>query len=328
MAYGVKVLATGRYLPERVLTNFDLEKIVDTTDEWIRTRTGIETRHIAAEDEATSDMGTQAALRAMEEANVKPEEIDLILVATLSPDKIFPNTACFVQKKIGAVNASCFSIEAACSGFVFGFQIAASMIQTGLYKRALLIGAEMLSSVVNWDDRTTCVLFGDGAGAVVLAQCPESENCFVASDTGSNGEYTDILHVQSGGTADPLTVEKLQNKQNCLEMSGKEVFKIAVNSMVSSAKISLEQANLTIDDIDWIIPHQANLRIIAAVGDRLGINKDKCYINVHRYGNTSAASIPIALDELVRADKIKRGDHILFVAFGGGLTWGSTILKW
>ncbi len=328
MQSGVKIVGTGRYVPDRILTNHDLENMVDTSDEWIKTRTGICQRYIASDEQATSDLAAGAALKALEAADLQPDEVDLIIVATITPDKIFPNTACFVQAKIGASNATCFSVEAACSGFTYMMEIASSMIGSGLYKNALIIGAEKLSSMVNWNDRTTCVLFGDGAGAAVLKACPLEESCFIASTLGADGRHTEILHTPAGGSRIPVTEDVLKQNLNTLHMSGQEVFKLAVTRMGAAAVDTLEKAGVTVEKVRWLIPHQANTRIINSIGKRVGIDPDQVYINVDRYGNTSAASIPIALDELVRDGKVAKGDYLLFVAFGGGLTWGANLIRW
>ncbi len=326
---GIKITGTGRYLPDKILSNLDLEAMVDTTDEWIRTRTGIEQRHIATDDQPTSFLGAGAAMQALEAAKLNPAEIELIIVATISPDKIFPNTACFVQKKIGAKNAVCFSVEAACSGFVYIMAIGSAMIESGLFKNAILIGAEKLSSIINWNDRSTCVLFGDGAGAVVLERTLSTEeNMHIYSKLGSDGNHSDILHVPGGGSCQPFSQTVLDKKLHFLAMSGQEVFKLAVTTMAAAAKETLEKSGISIDDIKWLIPHQANTRIITAVAKRLNIDEKKVYVNLANYGNTSGATIPIALDELVRGGLINKGDYLLFVAFGGGLTWGANLIRW
>jgi 3-oxoacyl-[acyl-carrier-protein] synthase-3 len=325
---GVTIAGTGSYAPEKVLTNDDLSKIVDTTDEWIKTRTGISERHIAEDDEFTSDMSAKAAIAALEAADMKAADIELIIVATLTPDKTFPNTASLVQKIIGSPSAACFSIEAGCTGFVYALEVASGMIGSGLYKNALVIGAEKLSSIVDWTDRTTCILFGDAAGAAVLKASNFENNCYLGSDLGSSGEQHDILHIPAGGCAIPITEQVIKDKLNTLCMNGKEVFKHAINGMTASAKAALEKANLSLDDIDWVVAHQANKRIISAVGQKLNIPEEKLYINVDRFGNTSAASVPLAFDEMVRRDMIKRGHKVLFVAFGGGLTWGASVIKY
>ena len=326
---GIKFVGTGSYLPEKVLTNHQLEEMVDTTDEWIRTRTGIESRHIAGDDEPTSALGAMASLKALEAANMTPEEVELIIVATISPDKIFPNTGCFIQKRIGANQATCFSVEAACSGFVYILAIGAALIQTGLYNNALLVGAEKLSSFIDWNDRSTCVLFGDGAGAVIIKATTENEeNAYIGSRLGSDGKFTDILHIPGGGTYSPFSQDVLDQKLHFLDMSGQEVFKLAINMMVLAANEILDQSGVTISDIKWLIPHQANTRIISSVAKRLGLPEERAIINLDKYGNTSGATIPIALDEVVRRNQVERGDYILLVAFGGGLTWGASLIRW
>jgi len=326
--YGVRITGTGSYTPEKILTNKDLEKMVDTTDEWITTRTGIKERHIAASDESTSDMAVKAAVNALKVANLQAEQIDLILIPTLSPDNAFPNTGCHVQRKLGAKNAACFSIEAACSGFLYGLKIATDMIRCGSYKNILLVCAEKMSMHIDWEDRATCVLFGDGAGAVVLQACPEKENSILASKLGADGNYADLLIIPAGGSKQPITAQLLKEKKNFLHMSGREVFKLAVTAMAKTSEEVLSTANVQKKDIKWLVPHQANNRIIQAVGKRLKIEAERVYINVDRYGNTSAASIPIALDEMVKNNKLNKGDYILLTAFGGGLTWGSQLIRW
>ncbi len=328
MEYGVTVRGTGSYLPARVLTNHDLAAMVDTSDEWIRTRTGIAERHIAAADEPTSVLAANAARQALAMAGATAADLDLIIVATISPDRPFPNTACFVQKHLQAANATCFSLEAACSGFVYGLEVASALLRTGAFRLALVIGAEKLSSIVNWKDRTTCVLFGDGAGAAVLARCPPAENSLLCSTLGSDGNYTDILHVPGGGSQQPFSREVLERELHFLQMSGQEVFKLAVTAMTAAARQTLEKAGVSVDQVRWMVPHQANTRILTSVAKRLDLDEQRVYINLDRYGNTSAATIPIALDELVRGGKVQRGDYLLLVAFGGGLTWGANLLRW
>ena len=325
---GIKILGTGSYAPKRVLTNHDLEKMVDTSDEWIRTRTGIEERKIAAENETASDMAEQAALKACEMAGVSPDELDIIIVATISGDKPFPSTACYLQKKIKAEKAVCFDIQAACSGFLFGMDIINAMMNTNTsLKKALIVGVEKISYLTDWEDRNTCVLFGDGAGAMVLEHCDKAEGV-IASKISSDGKYTDILEVPSGGSASPIDAEVLKNRSQFIRMEGQEVFKLAVTAMVSASKEVLESAGVQSSEIRWLVPHQANLRIIKAVGKRLDLTEENVYINVNKYGNTSAASIPIAVDELVRAGKVERGEYLLLTAFGAGLTWGASLIKW
>jgi 3-oxoacyl-[acyl-carrier-protein] synthase III len=325
---GIKIIGTGKYAPENIVTNDDLAETVETSHDWIVTRTGIEQRHIAADDQATSDLCVPAAQNALSDAGITADDLDLIIVATLSPDKPFPNTATILQRKIGAMNAACFSIEAACTGFVYAMEVASSMVRCGNYKYALVIGAEKLSSQVNWSDRNTCVLFGDGAGAAVIESVDEKDNSLLNSILASDGTHEELLHTAIGGSATPATADNLEDPGRYLQMQGREVFKLAVTNMANSVKKALEEVNLSVDDIDWLIPHQANVRIISAVGDKVGIASEKVFVNVQKYGNTSAATIPIALDELARSGELKRGQILVFVAFGGGFTWGATVLKY
>jgi 3-oxoacyl-[acyl-carrier-protein] synthase-3 len=323
----VSIIGTGSYVPEKILTNADLSKIVDTTDEWITTRTGIKERRIAGKNEFTSDMATKAALSAIEQAGISPKEIDLILLATATPDMLFPATACLVQTKLGATNAACLDISAACAGFLFGVEIAQQFITSHTYETVLVIGAEKLSSITNWSDRNTCVLFGDGAGAAVLRH-RGSTHGVIATHVGSDGQYADILFMPGGGCRTPITPENAGQNLSTIHMSGKDVYKQAVIAMLGASKKVLEQAGLTIDDIACVIPHQANVRIIEAIADRLKIPRDRFYVNLDRYGNTSAAAVAIALDEANRTGRIKAGDYVLMVVFGGGLTWASTVIEW
>lgn len=325
------IIGTGSYLPDKILTNADLSKIVDTSDEWITTRTGIKERHIAAEDQATSDLASEAARRAMTAAGVAPEEIDLIVVATVTPDMFFPSTACFVQRKIGATKAVCFDISAACSGFLYALQVARHFLNAGSRTTALVIGAEKLSSLVNWEDRNTCVLFGDGAGAVVIRAVDTETDApgrVLSTVMGSDGTLSDLLKVPGGGSAMPITPENAASRPNTIHMEGRETFKHAVTRMCQASEQALEMAGLTKADIAMVIPHQANARIITAIADRLGLPEEKTFVNVDKYGNTSAATIPVALDEAHRQGRIKRGDIVLLVAFGGGFTWASSVLRW
>ena len=321
------IIGTGSYAPEKILTNDDLSRMVDTSDEWITTRTGIKERRIA-KDEQTSDMAAKAALRALEQAKVSPGEIDLLIVATATPDMVFPATACFVQKKIGASKAACLDVSAACAGFLFAVEIAQQFITSQTYDTVLVIGADKLTAITNWTDRNTCVLFGDGAGAVVLAHRDGNAHGVISTCMGSDGAFSDILFMPGGGTKTPITAENAHLHLQTIHMSGKEVYKQAVTAMVAAAKKAIAQAGLTAEDIDCLIPHQANLRIIEAVGERLGIPREKVFVNVDRYGNTSAASAGIALDEANRSGQIKRGDYVLLVVFGGGLSGASTIIEW
>ncbi len=323
------ILGTGSYAPERVLTNDDLAHMVDTSDEWVRTRTGIRERRIAAAGEQTSDMAVQAAKRALANAGVTAAEVDLLVVATLTPDLPMPACACLVQAKLGVpATAACFDLNAACSGFVFGLDMVCAMIASGRYKRALLIGAEKLSAIVDWQDRTTCVLFGDGAGAAVIGAVPGSGRGFVGARLGTMGESADLLFIPRGGTAAPSTAESIAAREHCIRMKGKEVFKLAVRGMDDAARDILEQHQVRPDQIALVIPHQANLRIIEAISDYLELPMDRFFVNVDRYGNTSAASIPLALDEARQAGRIKPGDLTLLVSFGAGLTYGSALVRW
>ncbi len=324
----VSIVGTGSYVPERILTNEEISKFVDTNDEWITTRTGIRERRIAADDEHTSDMAVKAARNAMEQANVTSEEIDLILVATTTPDMMFPATACLVQRTIGATNAACLDISAACAGFLFAVEIGQQFITSHTYETVLVIGAEKLSTITNWTDRNTCVLFGDGAGAVILKHRDASEHGVISTHIGSDGNYADILFMPGGGSKTPITAANADQHLQTIHMSGKDVYKQAVISMLSASKKALDLAGLTIEDIACVIPHQANLRIIEAIGERLGIPRERFFVNVDRYGNTSAAAVAIALDEANRTGRIKRGDYVLLVVFGGGLTWASSVMQW
>lgn len=322
------ITGTGAYLPEKVITNADLEKMVDTSDEWIRQRTGIVERRIADDDTATSDLSIRAARRAIEHAQIDPVDIEMILVATVTPDSFFPSTACYVQKGIGAKNASAMDVSAACAGFLYGLDLADGLIKSGRYDTILVVGGEVFNNIINWKDRSTCVLFGDGAGAAVV-QATEEPKGILASYIGSDGDYADInlLGIPAGGSRMPLTPEGLERKLDKIQMNGREVFKLGVRLMPEAAQRVLRKANVSVEDIDLLIPHQANLRIIEAVGDRLGVPREKVYINVDKYGNTSAATVIIALDEAIREGCAKPGDLVLLVTFGAGVTWGSTLLQ-
>src|SRR6187399_328491 len=324
----VSIVGTGSYVPEKILTNEDLSRMVDTSDEWITTRTGIKERRIAAKDENTSDMAAKAALNAIEQAKISPTDIDLILVATATPDMLFPATACFVQKKIGATNAACLDIAAACAGFIFGLEIAQQFITSHTYDTVLVIGAEKLTSITNWTDRNTCVLFGDGAGAAILQHRSQSTHGVISTHIGSNGNYSDSLWMPGGSCKTPITAENAHQHLQTIHMSGKDVYKQAVISMLEASHKALDAAGLKIEDIACVIPHQANIRIIEAIADRLKIPVEKFFINVDRYGNTSAAAVAIALDEANRSGRLKPGDYILMVVFGGGLTWASSVVQW
>ncbi len=321
------ITGVGSYVPEKILTNADLEKMVDTSDEWITTRTGIKERHMAAKDEFTSDMAAKAAQRAMKMAGVTASEIDLIIVATITPDMPFPATACFVQQKIGAKRAAAFDLEAACSGFIYGLEIGQQFIMSRTYDTVLVIGAEKLSAITDWKDRNTCVLFGDGAGAAVL-QNRENSHGLLTAVMGADGGKANLLFMPAGGSRCPASRDSVDARQHFLHMSGKETFKNAVQAMCSAAQEVLRRCEVDITRIKCVIPHQANRRIIDAVGERLGATPEQMFINVNRYGNTSAASVAIALDEAVASGKIQRGDLLLLVVFGAGLTWGAAVIEW
>jgi len=324
----VTIAGTGSYLPERIMTNKDLESVVDTTEEWITSRTGIKERRIAAEGENTSDLATAAAKNALENAGIDAADIDLIIVGTITPDTLTPATACYVQHNIGATSALAFDVSAACSGFLYAMEIAQRMISDGAFKNALIIGAEKLSAFTNWSDRNTCVLFGDGAGAAVLTRGTENTGRILATKVGTDGSKASILNIPGGGSACPTTRENADQKLASLAMQGKEVFKHAVNAMKRSAEAVIEDAGLNADNIKLVIPHQANLRIIDAIADRLTIPNEKVFVNLHKYGNTSAAAVAIALDEAHREGKFERGDNIVLVGFGAGLTWAAVAIEW
>ncbi len=322
----IQIAGTGRFLPEKVLTNADLEKLVATSNQWIIERTGIHERRIAAEGVCASDLATPAARQALEAAGMKPEEVELIVVGTSTPDMNFPSTACFVQSKLGAVKAVAFDVLAACSGFIYGVSIANNFIKSGQCKNALVIGAEVYSSIINWEDRTTCVLFGDGAGAVVL-KAGEGESGILSTHIFSDGSKSADLYTPGGGSVNRFTPDLVSEKKYALCMKGNSTFKVAVKSMADAARVALEQNGLTGADIKIVIPHQANLRIVSAVAKQLGLDESLFYINLDRYGNTAAASIPIALDEVVRNGRAGKGDLALMVTFGGGFTWGSVLVR-
>jgi len=321
------ITGVGSYVPARILTNAHLEKMVDTSDEWIITRTGIKSRRQAAKDEFTSDMAAHAAQRAMKKAGVTADQIDLIIVATITPDMPFPATACIVQQKIGARRAAAFDLEAACSGFIYGLEIGQQFIMSRTYDTVLVIGAEKLSSIVDWTDRNTCVLFGDGAGAAVLQSRPNSHGLLTAV-MGADGSKGSLIHMPGGGSRCPASVDSVAAKLHYLRMDGRETFKSAVQAMCHAAQEALRRCELDISKIKCVIPHQANRRIIDAVGKRLGATPEQLFINLDRYGNTSAASVAIALDEAVSSGKIQRGDLILMMVFGAGLTWGAAVIEW
>jgi 3-oxoacyl-[acyl-carrier-protein] synthase-3 len=321
------IVGTGMSVPDRVLSNLDLEKMVDTTDEWITTRTGIRERRISEEGEPLSKFAIEAGRRAIEASGVDPSEIDLIILATVTPDMHIPATSCAVQHKLGCVNAASFDMQAGCTGFIYAQSVAKQFLLSGSSRNVLVIGGEMLSKYVDWDDRATCVLFADGAGAVVMSTGEEPRGV-LASALHTDGSMVDFLCMPGGGSLHPPRQEMIDQRLHFIRMRGNETFKVAVRSMSEVCREVLGKAGLEASDVDWLVPHQANLRIIKAVGSRLRIPEERCYINIDRYGNTSAASIPIALDEGVRNGKIKRGDIVLMTAFGAGLTWGGSVVRW
>ena len=324
---GVRIIGTGSYLPEKVLTNKDLEKIVDTSDEWIVSRTGIKERRICSDKEAASDLGIKAGQRALEDANVKVQDVDLLIVATITPDMFFPSTACIIQTELGIKNAAVFDLNAACAGFIYSLSTAQQFLQTGTYKTALVIATETLSKITDWKDRNTCVLLGDGAGAAVLKK-EKGDSGILSCYLDADGRYGDLLNMPAGGSRIPATVATVKNRLHYLKMKGNETFRIAIPEMTKSAKRGLENCGLKMEDVSLVIPHQANIRIIRALARRLSIPIEKVFVNIDRCANTSAATVAIALDEANRQGRIKKGDIIELVAFGAGFTWGSCVIKW
>ncbi len=324
---GVTIAGTGMYVPERVLTNHDLARMVDTSDDWIRERTGIQERRIAGPGEASSDLAVIAARRALASAGLTAGDVDQIIVATTTPDRFLPSCACTVQAKLGATRAAAYDMFAACTGFIYGLALARGLVGTGMAETVLLIGVETLSRISDYTDRNTCVLFGDGAGAVVLRPCEPGQG-LLALSMHSDGQQGEMLEVPAGGSSQPTTVETLAQRLHFIHMKGKELFKVAVRAMDESMRDVLEKAGMTAHDIDLLIPHQANLRIIEAVRERLGLPAEKVVVNIQRYGNTSSASIPISLDEMARAGRLWPGQRLGFVAFGGGVTWGASLVNW
>ncbi|MDR3708518.1 MAG: ketoacyl-ACP synthase III [Capsulimonadaceae bacterium] len=322
----VGILGTGSQVPDNVVTNFDLEKRLDTSDEWIRSRTGIVARRIAADNEATSDLAIGAARAALDDANVSADEVDLLIVATCTPDRLMPATAVIVQAALGATKAAAFDLNAACSGFAYALDIATQALRGGAYRRALVIGAEVMSRTVNWNDRAVCVLFGDAAGAVVLG--PVEKGGVLSSYLGADGAGANLLYIPAGGYREPNTPATLEANRNCMIMNGREVYRFAVQVMGEAVIKALSQCGLTPDNISLFVPHQANIRIIESAAKRLALPFDKVFINLDKYGNTSAASIPLALDEAVRAGRIHAGDIVVTVGFGAGLTWGANVIEW
>ena len=323
----IRLLGSGSYIPEKILTNEDLQDIVETSDEWIRGRTGICERRIAGDNQACSDLCLEASYKALEEANIEAEDIDLIIVATMTPDKPFPNTAIILQKKLKACNAACFSMEVACAGFVYALEVASSMLNSGNYKNALVVGGEKLSSIVNWRDRGTCILFGDGAGALVLQKSNDNRDFLIQSILRADGNFEEDLHTPIGGSAVSLSEDNIKDDGRYLMMNGNQVYREAILCMSEVVIDCLKKANLTTEDIDYFIPHQANLRIIKSLQKRLNFPDEKIFINIHKYGNTSAASVPIAFDELRKEKTLYSGQKIMTVAFGGGFAWGANIIE-
>jgi len=322
----VGIIGVGEYFPARVLTNQDLEKMVDTSDEWITTRTGIKERHIVNEGEATSDLAIKAAKEALQNAGIKPQDLELIIVATITPDMQFPSVSCLVQHALGAKKACCFDISAACAGFVYGIVTAQQFITNGIYKNALVIGAEVLSSITDWQDRSTCVLFGDGAGAAVLSEVKKGG--ILSTYLGSDGSMADLLMLPGGGSRNPASHQTIDNRMHYIKMRGNELFKLAVKIMAEAAKTALDKAGLKCEDVDCFIPHQANLRILTAVAKKLGLDEKKIYLNIHKYGNVSSASTATALCQAVKERVIKKGDIVVLDAFGAGLVWGACVMEW
>lgn len=323
----VKIAGTGSYIPQRVLTNQDLAKMVETSDEWISTRTGIRERRIAGENEASSDLAYHAAKRALKDAHVKPQDLDMIVVATITPDMIFPATACILQERLGARKVAAFDLEAACSGFLYGLSVGNQFIATGMYNTVLVVASETLSKIVDWEDRNTCVIFADGAGAAVIEASSDSSR-IISSYLGADGGGADLVGVPAGGSRLCTSLETVKNRQHYMKMKGNELFKRAVRAMTHAIHASLEEGNLKPSDVDYFIPHQANMRIIEAVAKKVGLTQDKVHINLDQCGNMSAASVAVGLDEAVRNKKIKKGDKVLLTCFGGGLTWASLIIEW
>ncbi|MBU2541078.1 MAG: ketoacyl-ACP synthase III [Candidatus Omnitrophica bacterium] len=322
----VGIIGVGDYLPKRILNNSHLEKMVNTSDEWIFTRTGIKERRIARKNESTSDMAVVAARRALRNAHLKAQDVDLIIVATITGDMHFPSTACLVQNALGAFNAACFDINAACPGFVYALVNAQAFIKSGIYRNALIIGAEKLTSITDWTDRNTCILFGDGAGAAVLA--PVKRGGILSSFLASNGALADLLFLPAGGSKLPTSKQTLKQRMHFIKMRGNELFKFAVKLMVDAANSALKKCGLNCSDVTYIIPHQANIRILLAVARKLGLPKEKIFLNLHKYGNMSSASTAVALSEVIKKKKLKKGDILVLDAFGAGLVWGAAVIEW
>ena len=321
------ITGIGSYLPNKVLTNYDLEKMVDTSNDWIIQRTGIKERRIVENGVTTSDLATQASLRAMEDAGVSPKDLDMIITSTITPDHIFPSTSCYIQQKIGATRACAFDILAACAGFIYAMSIGQNFINSGAMKTVLVVGAECLSKITDYTDRATCVLFGDGAGAVVIQRNPVKHE-ILSSSLAADGSEADVLIMPGGGARNPASLESIQQRLHYIQFKGKEVFKLAINNITNLILETTKENGLTLDDIDLIIPHQSNLRIIEATMEKLGLPMEKAFVNIDKYGNTSSASVPIAIDEARKDGRLRKGNIVMLVAFGGGLTWGSSLIRW
>ena len=324
---GIGIKGMGYYVPENVFTNFDFEKIIDTSDEWIRTRTGIIERRFVSKEQATSDLAYEAALKAIESAKIKKEDVDMIILATVTPDYFAQGAACIVQHKLGLKKIPCFDLNAACTGFIYGLEVAYSLVKSGLYKNVLVIGAETLSRIVDMRNRNTCVLFGDGAAAAIVGQVEEGYG-FLGLSIGAEGEDDMILKIPAGGSKKPNTEETIKNRENFVVMKGQEVFKFAVSTLPKATLDALEKAKIEVKDLSWVFPHQANSRIIEAAAKRMKFPIERFYMNLSRYGNTSSASVGIALGEAIEKGLVKKGDNIALTGFGGGLTYGSAIIKW
>jgi 3-oxoacyl-[acyl-carrier-protein] synthase-3 len=323
---GVKILGTGSCFPKKILTNADLEKMVDTSDEWINARTGIQERRISEKNELTSDLAYGASVEALKAANVVADQIDLILVATITPDMFFPSTACFLQKKLGITLVPALDLSAACSGFIYGLAVAKAFIKSRMYKTILLVGADELSKITDWSDRNTSILFGDGAGAMVLSALSDGDD-ILSTFLGSDGSYGDLLYLPAGGVANPASIGTINEKLHTIKMHGKEVFKVAVLKMVLAAEEALKLSKKKLEEIKLFIPHQANVRIIKAVARKIGISMEKVFVNIHKTGNISSATTITALDEAVKTSKLQKGDLVELVAFGGGFTWGAAVIR-
>ena len=324
-----KIAGLGSAFPENVMTNQDLEKLVDTSDEWIRQRTGIERRHIAPKGLNNSDLGAEASKAALEAAGVDASDVELILYCTNSPDKLLPATACIMQPKIGALNAAAFDINAACAGWILGLSVAQQYVRTGMYRNVLVVGAEVLSRIVNWEDRNTCVLFGDGAGATLVTPASAGEESRILSThMQSDGRQEGVLDMKAGGTQRPVDADVLAERSQFISMKGKELFKFAVRAMADRCIEAMQANKVSAEDIDWVVPHQANIRIVDAIAERLGVPREKVVLNLQEYGNTSAATVPTAMDGAIRDGRIQRGQLVLLVTFGGGLTSASALVRW